>query len=169
MKKIMILVGPALAYLICYIIYGFRQSIFSQADIPVTVLFLLECVGYCVIGMLLLIVSEAIRKEIRDQGTKILCGVDIIVPLVIWIFGIKTGNFIMMTNGFVFVYFVFLGGILYSIIKRWAYRRSLRRRRGNEWFWSIGFFIDNGRNYNMDCEKNLRLYQKLTLNNSYSL
>lgn len=118
MKKIMILVGPALAYLICYIIYGFRQSIFSQADIPVTVLFLLECVGYCVIGMLLLIVSEAIRKERRDQGTKILCGVDIIVPLVIWIFGIKTGNFIMMTNGFVFVYFVFLGGILYSIIKR---------------------------------------------------
>src|SRR5699024_867493 len=72
MKKIKILVGPALAYLICYIIYGFRQSIFSQADIPVTVLFLLECVGYCVIGMLLLIVSEAIRKEIRDQGTKIL-------------------------------------------------------------------------------------------------
>ncbi len=25
------------------------------------------------------------------------------------------------------------------------------------------------RNYNMDCEKNLRLYEKLTLNNSYSL
>ena len=118
MKKIIILAGPVIAYLICYIICGFRESILRQADVPVTAFFLLECFGYCVIGVLILAVAETIHKEKQDQKTKILCGVDILVPLMIWIFGIKTGYFLLMTNGFVYIYFVFLGGILYSLIRR---------------------------------------------------
>ena len=70
------------------------------------------------IGVLILAVAETIQKEKQDQKTKILCGVDILVPLIIWIFGIKTGRFILMTNEFVYIYFIFLGGILYSLIRR---------------------------------------------------
>ena len=107
MKKIIILAGPVIAYLICYIICGFRESILSQADVPVTAFFLLECFGYCVIGVLILAVAETIQKEKQDQKTKILCGVDILVPLIIWIFGIKTGTLYPNEPMNLFIYILF--------------------------------------------------------------
>lgn len=116
-KKSDVLRSVFLDNLICYIIHVCQQIILDQPDISVTALFLLECIGYCVIGVLVLVMAETIQKEKTDQIAKIFCGADIIVPFVIWILGIKMEHFIMMTNELVYIYFVFIGAILYSLIK----------------------------------------------------
>lgn len=118
MKKIMVLAGPLLSYLVCWLVYELQMGVFQQADNSVTGYFLAECIGFLVIGILVVMTSEAIREERRETITKIFCAVDIIAPVVIWFLGISSTYFMITTNTYLFIYFIILGAIIYSLVRK---------------------------------------------------
>lgn len=116
MKKIIILIGPLISYLICFVIGGFQLIIQLNSTASVTTFFLFQCIGFAVIGILIPVVSRTIRQEKYEPLTKVFCGIDVLVPLIVWFICLRTGTLFALMGSFTIVYFIHLGMIAYSFL-----------------------------------------------------
>ena len=118
MKKLYLFIIPIISYILADIITGLEDQIPLYPE-SVIKIYILKYIFIILLGLFICFFSKRLPFILKHNMTIILCLLSIFLPIILWIYLIRT-NFVGNFDNYFLVFFLYLGGYLNTIISHFT-------------------------------------------------